>query len=334
MPDASSRLLERLRLELPVMQAAMAGDPTNSEMAVGVARAGGLGSVGMHAPQSFFEEISRARAQAEGRPIAAGLLLPFTRRAHVEALIAARPDAGILTAGFAPDAVRRIRAAGIYVMHQVGSQAAASRALRDGADALIAQGVEAGGHVLGNERGATLLQQVLEVAGDAPVVLSGSIATHEDVARALEQGAAAAMAGSRYLLTHESAAHPAYKERILGAQRTLLTQLFGVGWTLKHAWCRTPRPRAGATSKAGSRRGSRSRNAASSVRSSRSRCCATRAALRAHRTPSRATRRRRSNAGKRTTRSKRRRCTPASRWHASTRSDTPTTSRASSAGRA
>jgi NAD(P)H-dependent flavin oxidoreductase YrpB (nitropropane dioxygenase family) len=212
----------------------MAGEGSGAEMAGGVAQAGGLGSIGMRAPRTFRDQIERARRFAPGRPIAAGLLLPFTRPAHVEALLAGKPDAAILTAGFAPTVVQRLRAAGIYVIHQVGSAADARHAVRDGADALIAQGVEAGGHVLGVERCDALLPQVLEVAGERPVLLSGGIATAEDVSRALALGAAAALAGSRYVLTHESTAHPAYKERILGAKHTVLTQLFGVGWTLKH----------------------------------------------------------------------------------------------------
>jgi NAD(P)H-dependent flavin oxidoreductase YrpB (nitropropane dioxygenase family) len=226
--------LSRLGLQLPVVQAAMAGEGSGADVAGGVSQAGGLGSIGMRAPHAFRNEIERARGFAPGHPIAAGLLLPFTRRAHVDALLAGKPDAAILTAGFAPAVVQRLRAAGIYVMHQVGSAADARKAVRDGADALIAQGVEAGGHVLGVERSDVLLPQVFEVAGDRPVLLSGGIATADDVSRALALGASAALAGSRYVLTHESTAHPAYKERILGATRTMLTQLFGVGWTLKH----------------------------------------------------------------------------------------------------
>ncbi len=233
MPAATS-FVSRLGLGLPIVQAAMAGEGSGAEMAAGVAQAGGLGSIGMRAPRGFRDEIDRARRFAPGRPMAAGLLLPFTRRAHVDALIAGNPDAAILTAGFAPAVVQRLRAAGIYVIHQVGSASDARQAVRDGADALVAQGVEAGGHVLGAERSDALLPQVLEVAGERPVLLSGGIATAEDVSRALSRGAAAVLAGSRYVLTHESVAHPAYKERILGAKRTVLTQLFGVGWTLKH----------------------------------------------------------------------------------------------------
>ena len=66
------------------------------------------------------------------------------------------------------------------------------------------------------------------------MLLAGGIATAQDLAHALEWGAAAAVAGSRFVLTHESGAHPAYKGRILGAPRTVLTRLFGVGWSCKH----------------------------------------------------------------------------------------------------
>ncbi|HKP56657.1 MAG TPA: nitronate monooxygenase [Polyangiales bacterium] len=231
---AVSDFLARLRLELPVVQAALGGANSNAELAASVAEAGGLGGVGMRSPRGLTEQLKRARALAPRGRLAGGLLLRQTRRAHVDALIAGQPDAVILMDGFAPDVVRRLRDASIYVIHQVGSRADAERALRDGADALIAQGVESGGHVLGAERGTALLPQVLEVAQGKPVLLAGGIVDRQDVQRALERGAAAAVAGSRYLLTHESTAHAAYKQRILGAGRTILTQLFGLGWALKH----------------------------------------------------------------------------------------------------
>lgn len=234
MAPASAAFLERLRLDVPIVQAAMAGVLSNAELAAGVAQAGGLGSIGMRSPRTMIEQIARARALAPSRPIAAGLLVPFARSVHFEALTSARPEAVILMAGFAPAGVHQLRAAGIYVIHQVGSRADAERALRDGADALIAQGVEAGGHVLGEERASALLPQVIELAADKPVLLAGGIASPADVARGIEAGAAAVVAGSRYLLTDESGAHAAYKQRVLGAPRTLLTQLFGVGWALKH----------------------------------------------------------------------------------------------------
>lgn len=230
----NSRLLERLRLDTPVLQAALGGRISSPELAAAVSNAGGLGNVGPRAPDSMLRDFARARALAPGRPLAMGFLVPFTRRAHVDAAITCKPEAVVLMAGFGPAIVDRLRAAGIFVLHQVGSREDAERALRDGADALIAQGVEAGGHVLGDQPGPTLLQEVLPIAGDTPVLLAGGIATADDVRTALASGAAAVMAGTRYLLTHEAHAHPAYKQRVLGAQRTLLTTLFGVGWSLKH----------------------------------------------------------------------------------------------------
>jgi NAD(P)H-dependent flavin oxidoreductase YrpB (nitropropane dioxygenase family) len=163
-----------------------------------------------------------------------GSVVPFTRRAHVNVVIASKPETVVLIAGSAPAIVGLLRSAGIYVLHQVGSCEDAERALRDQADGLIAQGVEAGAHVLGDQPGASLLKEVRSIAGDRPVLLAGGIATADDVRAGLAQGAAAVMAGTRYLLTHEAAAHPAYKQRVLGAERTVLTTLFGIGWSLKH----------------------------------------------------------------------------------------------------
>jgi hypothetical protein len=182
----------------------------------------------------MLRDFARARSLADGRPLGIGLLVPFTRRAHVDAVLASKPDAVVLMAGFAPKIVERLRAAGIYVLHQIGSREDAARALDHRADALIAQGVEAGGHVLGVQDGRSLLQQVLPIAGDKPVLTAGGIATAEDVARGLAHGAAGVVVGTRYLLTHEAQAHSLYKQRVLGAKSTLLTTLFGFGWTLKH----------------------------------------------------------------------------------------------------
>lgn len=229
-----SPLLERLRLEVPIVQAPLGGGISSPELAAAVSNAGGLGTIGIRAPRSITRDFARARELAPNRPLGLGLLLLFARRAHVDAVIASKPDAVILMAGFSASIVERLHAAGVYVLHQVGSRADGERALRDGADALIAQGVEAGGHVLGEQPGASLLRELRTIAGDKPVLRAGGIATAEDVTRALGEGAAAVVVGTRYVLTHEASAHPAYKRRVLGAERTLLTTLFGVGWSLKH----------------------------------------------------------------------------------------------------
>jgi len=230
----SARWLGRLRLEVPVLQAPLGGGISSPELAATVSNAGGLGSIGMRAPDSMVRDFALARSLARGRPLGMGLLVPFTRRAHVDAIVASTPDAVVLMAGFAPALVERLHAAGIFVLHQIGSREEAERALAHRADALVAQGVEAGGHVLGVEAGRSLLRQVLPIAGEKPVLLAGGIATADDVKTGLGHGAAGVVVGTRYLLTHEAHAHSVYKERVLGAKRTLLTTLFGFGWSQKH----------------------------------------------------------------------------------------------------
>jgi nitronate monooxygenase len=227
-------LLDRLGIEHPVLQSGMGGGLSTPELCAAVSRAGGLGSIGILPPAAFAADLRRTRDLAGGRPIAANLLLPFTTAAHVDAVIATRVRAVVLFFGFRPDVVRRLRDAGVVVLHQVGTAAQARRALAEGADAVIAQGVEAGGHLLGVEPRAATLQSILEVAGGAPVVAAGGIASASDLRGAVAAGAAAVMCGSRFLLTDECAAHPAYKRRVLGAPHTVVTRLFGLGWCARH----------------------------------------------------------------------------------------------------
>jgi NAD(P)H-dependent flavin oxidoreductase YrpB (nitropropane dioxygenase family) len=113
--------------------------------------------------------------------------------------------------------------------HQCGSVAEAIAAEAAGADAVIAQGVEAGGHVRGRLSSLKLLGRVL-AAVRIPVLAAGGIVDREGAASALEAGAAAAVVGTRFLLSEECRAHPEYKRRCLDAERTVLTELFGMGW--------------------------------------------------------------------------------------------------------
>jgi NAD(P)H-dependent flavin oxidoreductase YrpB (nitropropane dioxygenase family) len=179
-------------------------------------------------------ELCFAREQAPGRPLAANLLVPFAKRSHVEACIRAKVDAVVLFADFAPEVVARLRQAGILVLHQVGTVPQAKRALHEGADGLIAQGAQAGGHVMGTRPALETLSRIQETAGGRPVLLAGGVWSAEQTAAALDAGATAVHCGSRFLLTEECKAHPAYKARAVGAPRTVLTELFGLGWPLKH----------------------------------------------------------------------------------------------------
>lgn len=227
-------LRDRLRVDVPILQAGMAGGLAPAELAAAVSNAGALGTVGLVGPNRFAAELRRARDLAPRRPIAANLLLPFTRAAHVQACIAARVDAVVLFFGFSRRYVARLREAGVFVLHQVGTVDEARRAIADGADAIIVQGLEAGGHLLAREGTHSILRRVLTIADGRPVLAAGGVGTAEDVRAAREAGANGVVCGSRFLLTSECRAHEGYKRRVLGAGRTIETSLFGFGWPARH----------------------------------------------------------------------------------------------------
>lgn len=220
------RFLERLGVEAPVVQAGMGGALSRHELAAAVSEAGGLGTIAVNGAEAIERELARARALT-GRPIAVNLLLPFARRRWFEAAAAADV---VVTFWGAP--LRRVP--GVWI-HQCGSVAEARAAHAAGADAVIVQGVEAGGHVRGTTPGIELLAQVrAALPPDYPLLLAGGIAERADVQRALEAGASVAVAGTRFLLSGESRAHPEYRQRLLAADETILTELFGAGWPAPH----------------------------------------------------------------------------------------------------
>lgn len=227
-------VLEALGLSAPVMQAGMGGGVAGAELAAAVSVAGGLGTVGLSDPDSFAAELRRAVLMASGRPVAANLLVPFTRRAHIDACIAAGAALVVFHDGAPARWIAALRTARIPVLCTAGDAAQTRRALAAGADGLVAQGVEAGGHLVADRPLAVVLPEVLDAAGGAPVLAAGGVADADDVSALLSAGAAGAVAGTRFLLTEESRAHPDYKRKVLGAQRTIRTMLFGMGWPLAH----------------------------------------------------------------------------------------------------
>jgi nitronate monooxygenase len=239
--------LDDLGLEAPVVQAGMAGGLAGGELAGAVSAAGGLGTVGMMAPRAFARALTEARRRAPGRPVAANLLLPFMRQAHLTACREAGVALVVLHGGLSRRWVSRLRERDLAVLVTVGTPTQATAALAAGASGLVVQGHEAGGHLVGEKPVDEALRAVLKVAGEAPVLAAGGVASAEDVSRLLQLGATAAVAGTRFLLSEESAAHEEYKRLVIAAERTLATLLFGIGWPLLHRvipnaaterWCR------------------------------------------------------------------------------------------------
>jgi len=218
--------LERLKVEAPIVQAGMGGGLSRHELAAAVSEAGGLGTIAVNGATPIERELAAARALTGGS-LAVNVLLPFARRDWFEA--AATADV-VVTFWGTPK--RRVPGAWI---HQCGSVGEAHAAHAAGADAVIVQGVEAGGHVRGSLPGLELLDRVkADLPAGYPILLAGGIADRDDVRRALDAGASAAVAGTRFLLAEESRAHPEYRRRLLGAKDTFLTELFGTGWPAPH----------------------------------------------------------------------------------------------------
>jgi NAD(P)H-dependent flavin oxidoreductase YrpB (nitropropane dioxygenase family) len=184
-----------------------------------VSEAGGLGTIGGIRGR-ITEELAAAR-RLTGRPIAVNLVLPFLRPGDVQAAA----DADVIVTFWGEP--RRLT--GATWVHQCGSVQEAMAAEAAGADAVIAQGVEAGGHVRGTTPVLELVERV-RAAVKVPVLAAGGIVEQGDVRQVLDAGAVAGVLGTRFLLSDESRAHPEYKQRCLEAESTVLTELFGLGW--------------------------------------------------------------------------------------------------------
>ena len=218
--------LTGIGMELPIVQAGMGGGIAGPDLASAVTAAGGLGTLGMASADRTRDQLASARERTSG-PIAVNLLLPFLRRSHGQVT----KDADVVVTFWG----RPERLSGKPWIHQAGSIDEAARAHAAGADALIVQGVEAGGHVRGTAAAKVLLEQVRRrLPADYPLMLAGGIADSGDVTEALAAGADAAVCGTRFLMSEESGASAGYKARLQQEDETVLTELFGLGWPGPH----------------------------------------------------------------------------------------------------
>lgn len=229
-----------LGCDVPILLAGMGG-VARWELAAAVANAGGYAMLGMvrEDPDLIAREVAALRA-ATTRNFAVNLIPSATEAGLLDRQIGRCLDLGVRDFTFfwdvVPDVVARVKAAGCKVLHQIGTVEAARQAEAAGADVLIAQGVEAGGHVHGRVGGFALLEQVLAGAG-VPVVASGGIATGAGLAAALAMGAAGVQCGTAFLATDESFAHPYHKDRVVaaGAADTVLTDVYVLNWPAQAA---------------------------------------------------------------------------------------------------
>jgi NAD(P)H-dependent flavin oxidoreductase YrpB (nitropropane dioxygenase family) len=226
-------LCKLLNIEAPVICAPMGPHITSLELAADVSNAGGLGiiSFGGYPPPILRQEIRRLRALTK-KPFGVNLLLQFPVEEHVDVCVDERVPVISFFWGDPSPYVERAHAAGLKVIDQVGSVEAAKRSAGAGVDAIIAQGVEAGGHIAGQVSTMVLVPRVVDAVSPVPVAAAGGIADARGLVAALALGAEGVVLGTRFLATPEAAAHPIYKQKVLEAteEDTVRTTLFGRGW--------------------------------------------------------------------------------------------------------
>jgi NAD(P)H-dependent flavin oxidoreductase YrpB (nitropropane dioxygenase family) len=224
-----TRFTQLVGCELPIQLAAMSRTVT-APLAAAVSEAGGLGMLAMG---RSGRDIARRQIddvlQLTDRPVGAGFIVLFLDEGVLEEVVARLPVVEFFWGWPDPALVRP----GIVTGWQVGTLDEARAAVDAGCDYVIAQGLEAGGHVRGTTPLAEFLPAVRAAVDDrVAVVASGGIGTAADVKRALDAGADAVRVGTRFIATVESEAHDVYVDRLIESEPgdTIVTGRFDVGW--------------------------------------------------------------------------------------------------------
>jgi len=216
-------------LEHPIVLAPMGG-VSGGRIAAAVSNAGGLGLVGggYGNPEWLARELEIAAAGTQ-RPWGAGVITWAANAAVIELMLAHRPHAFMLSFGDPRPYAAAIKRAGCKLICQVQDLAGARTALEVGADVIVAQGAEAGGH--GAMRGTLpLVPAIVDIAASVPVLAAGGIADGRGLAAALMLGAAGALIGTRYYASTEALGGDEAKQRMVAGsgEDTLRTRVFDI----------------------------------------------------------------------------------------------------------
>ena len=210
-------LCRLLGIKYPIIQGGMAWLGT-SELVSAVSNAGGLGIIGSgDAPPEWLKDQVRSTKGRTDKPFAVNILLtsPFLEE-NLKVILDEK--VGIVTFGGGNPGIHipALKEAGIKVIPVVSSVALARRLERLGVDAIIAEGMESGGHV-GDTATMALVPQVVNSV-KVPVIAAGGIADGRGLVAALALGAQGVQMGTRFICSEECIAHPRFKEQILQAQ--------------------------------------------------------------------------------------------------------------------
>lgn len=219
-----------LQIRHPIVLGGMAS-ATSVPLAAAVSNAGGLGTLGISRTpaERIPKDIDAIRAKTKA-PFGVNFLLFMAREPAIDAALNQRPPVFSAAWARADQDLRaffgRAHEAGSQVMYMVGTVPEALRAKAAGADVIVAQGTEGGGHV-GWMASMAVLPMIVDAVGPTPVLAAGGIADGRGLAAALALGAQGVLLGTRFLATQESPLHPNFKQAVLDSDGhdTVLTEI-------------------------------------------------------------------------------------------------------------
>lgn len=232
----TTRFTELVGCTVPIQQAGM-GRFARPPLAAAVSNAGGLGQISIsesndpHWVAAILDETRRLTNGAIGANVLGLDPADETDLACLRAAVSRVRVVDFFWTDPDPAIVEIARSGGALVSWQVGSVEEAIAAERAGCDFVIAQGIEAGGHVRGRLGLMALLEQTL-AAVTIPVLAAGGVGSGRMLAAALAAGAAGVRVGTRFVVAPEAHAHPAYVQALIAARPddTVYTQAFAYGW--------------------------------------------------------------------------------------------------------
>ncbi len=203
-------------LRYPIWQGSTAGI-AGPELAAAVGKAGGMGAMALTwtPPEMAAEQVRYVLGHTSNFFV--NFALAFPPHALDATLDAGAPILSFSWGDPSPF-LNKVRAANAKFGVQVTNVAGVHRAIDQGADFLVCQGIEAGGHVQSNTPLWELLPRIVDAAGDVPVIAAGGIATGAHISKVLALGAKGAILGTRFVATRESRAHPDYKRHLVEAR--------------------------------------------------------------------------------------------------------------------
>jgi enoyl-[acyl-carrier protein] reductase II len=213
----NTRVCELSGIEYPVIQGGMAWVAT-AELAAAVSNAGGLGLIAAgNAPAEIVrEQIKKARALTD-KPFGVNVMMmsPYAEEV-MNMLVEEKPAVVATGAGNPAKYIPALKEAGVKVIPVVASVAVAVKMERSGADAVVAEGTEAGGHI-GELTTMVLVPQIAE-AVSIPVIAAGGISDSRGTAAAFALGAEGIQVGTRFICSDECIAHDNYKQAVIKAK--------------------------------------------------------------------------------------------------------------------